>query len=309
LTSLAGSGTFVTILEGGVDSDESPERARGWRWWLWPALALSFLLFAVPQAFFIAMGLHRNLGFGRISETYTLANYRRIVSDPLYLSSFALTLELSLVATAIGLLLGFPTAYVLARVRGRLASFLVSVLLISSFITVVIKVLGLIVILSQNGLVNGLLLRLRLLAAPLPLLSNRIGVLIGLVHYTLPFLVLILFSVIQTIPKSLEEAAESQGASRLSVLRRVVVPLSMPGVVAGGLIAFNMAMGAFTSAVLLGGGRVLTLPVLIQRKIVFDVDYPLGSALSTALLVVVFLINVLVTVLATRLSRPARALA
>jgi ABC-type spermidine/putrescine transport system permease subunit I len=292
-----------------VDDDGSSERARAWRWLLWPALGVSFLLFALPQVFFIAMGLHRNLGFGRISESYSLVNYGRILTDPLYLSSFALTLRLSLAVTVIGLVLGFPTAYVLARAGARWASFLVSVLLISSFITVVIKVLGLIVILSQNGLVNALLLRVGLVRAPVPLLSNQPGVLIGLVHYTLPFLVLILFSMIQTIPRSLEEAAEIQGATRLGVFRRVILPLAMPGVITGGLIAFNMGMGAFTSAVLLGGGRVLTLPVLIQRKIVFDVDYPLGSALSTTLLVVVFLINVALTSVAVRFSRPARALA
>jgi putative spermidine/putrescine transport system permease protein len=292
-----------------VDDDGSSERARAWRWLLWPALGVSFLLFALPQVFFIAMGLHRNLGFGRISESYSLVNYGRILTDPLYLSSFVLTLRLSLAVTVIGLVLGFPTAYVLARAGARWASFLVSVLLISSFITVVIKVLGLIVILSQNGLVNAFLLRLGLVRAPVPLLSNQPGVLIGLVHYTLPFLVLILFSMIQTIPRSLEEAAEIQGATRLGVFRRVILPLAMPGVITGGLIAFNMSMGAFTSAVLLGGGRVLTLPVLIQRKIVFDVDYPLGSALSTTLLVVVFLINVALTSVAVRFSRPARALA
>ena len=286
-----------------VDDDGSLQRARAWRWLLWPALGLSFALFALPQVFFIAMGLHRNLGFGRISESYSLVNYVRILTDPLYLSSFALTLELSLAVTAIGLVLGFPTAYVLARTRARWASFLVSVLLISSFITVVIKVLGLIVILGQNGLVNTVLLRLGLLRVPLALLSNQPGVLIGLVHYTLPFLVLILFGMIQTIPRSLEEAAEIQGATRWAVFRRVLLPLAMPAVIAGGLIAFNMSMGAFTSAVLLGGGRVLTLPVLIQRKIVFDVDYPLGSALSTALVVSVLVFNVAADTLAGRLSR------
>ena len=130
-----------------MDDDGSSERARAWRWLLWPALGVSFLLFALPQVFFIAMGLHRNLGFGRISESYSLVNYGRILTDPLYLSSFALTLRLSLAVTVIGLVLGFPTAYVLARAGARWASFLVSVLLISSFITVVIKVLGLIVIL------------------------------------------------------------------------------------------------------------------------------------------------------------------
>jgi putative spermidine/putrescine transport system permease protein len=289
-----------------MDTGEPLDRAR-WRWLLWPSLAVSFLLFALPQVFFIAMGLHRNLGFGRVSESFTIANYLRIVTDPLYRASFGLTLALSVAVTVIGLALGFPTAYVLARARARWASFLVSVLLISSFISVVIKVLGLIVILSDNGLVNSTLRALHLPAARL--LGNEAGVLVGLVHYTLPFLVLILFSMIQTIPRSLEEAAEVHGASRLGVFRRVVVPLAMPGVITGGLIAFNMTMGAFTSAVLLGGGRVLTLPVLIQRKIVFDVDYPLGSALSTALVVCVLVLNVAAGVLAARLSRPARAAA
>jgi putative spermidine/putrescine transport system permease protein len=290
-----------------MDTGEPLDRARTWRWLLWPSLVLSFLLFALPQVFFIAMGLHRNLGFGRISETFTATNYVRIVSDPLYRSSFALTVALSLAVTVVGLALGFPTAYVLARARARWASWLVSLLVISSFITVVIKVLGLIVILGDNGLVNTALRAVGLPAARM--LGNEAGVLVGLVHYTLPFLVLILFSMIQTIPRSLEEAAAVQGASRLGVFRRVVLPLAMPGIVTGGLIAFNMSMGAFTSAVLLGGGRVLTLPVLIQRKIVFDVDYPLGSALSTALVVSVLVLNVAAGMLAVRLSRTARAAA
>jgi ABC-type spermidine/putrescine transport system permease subunit I len=282
-------------------------RERSWRWWLWPALAISFLLFALPQVFFIAMGLHRNLGFGRLSPAFTAANYVRILTEPLYLSSLALTLYLSLAATLIVLVLGFPTAYVLARAAPRRASLLISGLLMASFVTVVIKALGLVVILSEHGLVNSLLVALG--APAIQFLSNRIGVLIGLVHYTLPLLVLLLFGVIQTIPVSLEHAAEIHGASRLGVLRRLVVPLAMPGVVAGGLIAFNMSMGAFTSAVLLGGGRVLTLPVLIQRKIVADVDYPLGSALSTTLLVVVFVLNVACSSMLLRGRRARRAAA
>jgi ABC-type spermidine/putrescine transport system permease subunit I len=289
---------------GAMDTGEPLHRARVWRWLLWPSLVLSFVLFAVPQVFFIAMGLHRNLGFGRISETFTATNYIRIVSDPLYRSSFLLTVALSLAVTVVGLVLGFPTAYVLARARARWASWLVSVLVISSFITVVIKVLGLIVILGNNGLVNTVLRALGLPAVRM--LGNEAGVLVGLVHYTLPFLVLILFSMVQTIPRSLEDAAAVQGASRFGVFRRVVLPLAMPGVITGGLIAFNMSMGAFTSAVLLGGGRVLTLPVLIQRKIVFDVDYPLGSALSTALVVSVLALNVVAGALAVRFSRTAR---
>lgn len=290
-----------------MEEQPNPGYAVNWGFFLWPPLALSFLLFALPQVFFMWMSFHKNLGFGRISQVFTLDNYSRVLTDPLYLSSLGLTLYLSLAVTVICLFLGFPTAYALARSRPRWLSFLISILLISSFVTVVIKVLGLIVILSQNGLVNSVLLGLGLVATPIPMLSTNTGVLVGLLHYTLPLLVLLLFSVIQTIPRSLEEAAEIHGASRLSVFLRILLPLAMPGLIAGSLMVFNMSMGAFTSAVLLGGGRVLTLPVLIQRKIIFDVDYPLGSALSTLLLVAVFILNLVSSSVLVRLTRPRGA--
>lgn len=273
------------------------------RLFLWPPLVLSFLLFAVPQAFFVGMSFHKNLGFGQISQAITFDNYIRLLSDPLYRQSFWLTLYLSLAATGVCLILGFPTAYLLARARARWASPLISLLLVSSFITVVIKVLGLIVILSQNGLMNRTLLALGVVAVPVRALNNGTGVVVGLVHYTLPLLVMLLFSMIQTISPTLEEAAEIHGASRLAVFRRVLVPLAMPGLIAGSLMVFNMAMGAFTSAVLLGGGRVLTFPVLIQRKIIFDVDYPFGSALATLLLVIVFVLNVISTSVVVRMQK------
>ena len=98
----------------------------------------------------------------------------------------------------------------------------------------------------------------------------------------------------------MEEAAEIHGATRLRVLRRVVVPLALPGIVAAALMVFNLAMGAFTTPVLLGGGRVLTFPVLIQRTVILDVDYPFGAALSTCLLVVVFALNLVATYLMAR---------
>jgi len=243
---------------GGETAGPGPQWVR-WEWLLWPPLAISFLLFALPQIFFVWMSFYKNLGFGRIAPVFNFANYLRVFTDPLYLSSLGLTLYLSLAVTLIDVVLGFPTAYILARARARWASFLISVLLISSFITVVIKVLGLIVILSQNGLVNRLLLTLGLVETPLLMLSNNVGVLVGLIHYTLPLLIMLLFSMIQTIPPSLEEAAEIHGASRLAVFRRVLLPLSLPGLIAGSLMAFNMAMGAFTSVppLILEGHRAM----------------------------------------------------
>ena len=237
---------------------------------------------------------------GGVSGALTLDNYVRVLTDGFYLGSLWTTVWLSLVATLLALLAAFPTAYVLARTRSAWISALIVLLLVSSFVTIVIKVLGLSLVLGRQGVVNELLLTLALIDQPLTLLNNNIGVVIGLVQYTLPFLVMLLFSVIQTIPGSLEEAAELHGASRLSMFRRVVLPLAMPGLIAGSLIVFNLNMGAFTSAVLLGGGRVLTLPVVIQRKILLDVDYPIAATLATLLVGVVFFINVASALLVRR---------
>jgi putative spermidine/putrescine transport system permease protein len=230
--------------------DREPARANEIRWGRFlvlPAL-ISFALLVLPQASFVWMSLHEDLGLGQVGETLTLRNYATILSDPFYLQSIWLTVYLSAGATAIGLLLGFPTAYALARVGGWRARLVLSLVLTTSLITIVIKLMGLNLLLDTSGLVNSTLLALGAIAAPIALVNSQLGVLIGLVQYTLPILILMLFGVVQTIPQSLEEAAAIHGATRGYIFARVVLPLAMNGLVGGGLIAFNMSMGAFTSA-------------------------------------------------------------
>ncbi|MGD9944015.1 MAG: ABC transporter permease [Burkholderiaceae bacterium] len=273
------------------------QRAPGdirWSLFLWPAVAISALLLVLPQAAFIIMSFHGDLGFGQVDDRFTLGNYLRILTDPFYLEAIWLTVYLSAITTVAGLLLGFPTAYALARLGGARASILLSLVVITSLVTIVIKVMGLKILLGSAGLLNGLLIYLGVISNPLQLVNNETGVVIGLIQYTLPILILMLYSGVQTIPANLEEAAAILGASKWSVFRKVIIPLSVPSLVAGALIAFNMSMGAFTSAVLLGGGRVRTLPVLIESKIIQSSEYGLGAALSTTLLLFVFALNVAV---------------
>jgi putative spermidine/putrescine transport system permease protein len=265
---------------------------RRWRRFLWPPLFIAALLLFLPQASFVWMSLHKNLGMGAISRTLAFDNYMQVLTDRFYLDSIWLTFRLSFVATAVTLVMAFPAAYLLARTRSRWISVLIALLLVSSFVTVVIKVLGLSLTLGQEGVVNQFLQWVGIVSAPIRMLDNETGVVIGLVQFTLPFLLMLLFSVVQTIPQSLEEAAEIHGATRLATFRRIIAPLAMPGIVSGSLITFNLNMGAFTSAVLLGGGKVLTLPVVIQRKVFLDVDYPLAACLATVLVVMVFFFNV-----------------
>lgn len=273
---------------------------RPWRALLVAPVTIFALLFLLPQYFFVRMSFHENLGYGRIGDALTLASYARLVGEPLYRQALLRTVGLSLAVTVVGVALGFPVAYALARARGRWVGPLLGLLVVSTFITAVVKDLGLIVLLSDGGVINRALRALALVESPVKLLGTGTGVVIGLVHYTLPLLVLVLYTVIQTIAPSLEEAAVIHGATRRRVLSRVVIPLAMPGLVAAALMVFNLAMGAFTTPVLLGGGRVLTFPVLIQRTVILDVDYPFGASLSTCLFVVVFGLNLLSTALMLR---------
>lgn len=277
--------------------------APGWDSLLLPALGASLLLFLLPQALFVKNSLYAPLGFGRIGDELTLQNFARALTDPLFLYSFRLTAYLSFLVALVAILLGFPLAYFLARSRGLWHSLLVTLLVVSSFITVVIKSLGLIVILGGSGPVNRVLVGTGLVGSPLTLLNNHFGVVVGLLHYTFPLMALVLLSVVQTIPASLEEAAEVMGAPRRHVFTRILLPLCLPGILAGALMVFNMSMGAFTSAALLGGGRVLVLPILIQRKIISEVNYPVGATMSVLLLVAVVALNVIAVWLLGRFRR------
>ncbi|WP_230534229.1 ABC transporter permease [Microvirga roseola] len=261
------------------------------------ALAVSVVLFIVPQLFFVRQSFFESLAMGMMGDQLSFANYATILSDGFYIAVFVRTIVLSAIAALVALFIAYPTAYWLARLNSPVLRWLIILLLVSSFVSIVVKVLGLSMLLGSQGPFATFLRFVTLGWWSGSLLHNELAVAIGLVQYSLPLLIMLLFGVVQTIPKSLEDAALVHGASDWSLLRRILLPLSLNGIVTAGLIAFNMNMGAFTSAVLLGGGNVLTVPVVIQRKIVLEVDYPVASALSVLLTTAVIVINLLLVAL------------
>lgn len=277
-------------------------RAR-WELLFIPPFCVSFFLLTVTQIGFLRTSFFEDFRFGRVGTQFQFDNYVRILQDPFYLQSLGVTFYVSAVATAFALVFAYPIAYVIARMRSQWAMVLLATVVLSSFVTVPIKVLGLMIIFSPEGQLNRILLSLGFINEPFTILGNRLGVIVGLMHYTLAFAVLLLYSVIQTIPRSLEEAAQIHGVGRWCVFRRVVFPLSLPGVIAVTLIVFNLNMGGFTSAALLGGGKVLTLPVLIQRVIFLETKYAMAGALAAVLLGSVLLANFLSVFLARRFQR------
>jgi putative spermidine/putrescine transport system permease protein len=276
-----------------------------WHLVLLPSLAISFLLIAASQYVFLRGSFYADLRVGRLGNVFTLQNYERVFSDSFYLASLWLTVQLSAIVAALTLLFGYPVAYMIARMRSHWSMVLLAVIVAASFVTIVIKVLGLVILFSSNGHFNRLMVEIGLFSEPYALLGTVSGVVIGLMHFTMGFLVLLLYGVIQTIPRSYEEAAHILGASRWRVFYRVVIPLSLPGVIASSLIVFNLSMGAFTSAALIGAGKILTLPVLIQRTVILDTKYAMGATLSAVLLIAGVLINLLSIFLVSRL-RAAR---
>ncbi|MFO1283554.1 MAG: ABC transporter permease [Burkholderiales bacterium] len=264
-----------------------------WELLLIPPFVVTFVLMAASQFVFLKGSFYRDLGIGRIGETLELTNYVRFFTDAFYLRTLWITIEVSALATLFTLILAYPVAYVIARMRSRMAMVMLSAIVVSTFITIVIKVFGLIIIFSADGWLNHTLIGLGVVDKPWNIIGKISGVVVGLMHFSLGFGVLMLYSVIQTIPRSLEEAARVHGAPRRRMFWRVVLPLSLPGVIIGALMIFNMCMGAFTSAALLGGGRVFTLPVLIQRTVIMESKYSMGGTLAAVLVVSVLLINLL----------------
>ena len=273
-----------------------------WELLLIPGFLITILLIVASQYVFLQGSFHRDLGLGRLSEALSLGNYFKFFSDTFYLNTLWITIKTSGLATLATILLGFPVAYLIARMRSRWAMILLAGVVVATFVTIVIKVFGLIIIFSADGWLNKFLMGVGIVDRPYTIIGNQTGVVVGLMHFTLGFGVLLLYSVIQTIPRSYEDAAQIHGASRWRMHWRIMLPLSLPGITIGALMIFNMSMGAFTSAALLGGGRVFTLPVLIQRTVMMEIKYAMAGTLAAVLLVSVILINLLSIFLLRRLK-------
>ena len=276
-----------------------------WELILLPSFVFVGVLIVASQYVFLEGSFYKDLGLGRVGKDLQFTNYIRFFTDPFYLNTLWITVKTSALATLFTMLLGFPVAYLVARMRSRWSMLLLAGIVVATFVTIVIKVFGLIIIFSADGLINKFLMATGIVETPYTIIGNQTGVVVGLMHFTLGFGVLLLYSVIQTIPRSYEEAAQIHGASRWRMHYRVLLPLSLPGLTVGALMIFNMSMGAFTSAALLGGGRVFTLPVLIQRTVMMEIKYSMAGTLSAVLLVTVLLINLLSIILIRRL-RSAR---
>jgi ABC-type spermidine/putrescine transport system permease subunit I len=219
-------------------------------------------------------------------ETFTLANYLRIATDPFFVVAMLRTIALGLATVAICLVLGLPIARWIARRANRSRGLLIVLVVMPLVCGALIQTLGLVQLLSLLGVVNGALKALGLIDGSIHFLGNEFGILIGLVQAFLPLMVLPLTTVLAKLPVELEEAASSLGAPAAKVWRHVILPLSVPGIVAGSVLVFFAAVTSFVTPQILGQGRVSTFGTMMYQQAALVNDWPFASALAVTMLVV-----------------------
>jgi putative spermidine/putrescine transport system permease protein len=238
-------------------------------------------------------------GSGLVPGVWTLENYVRIVTDDYYREVIWRTLDLGLFVTLACLLLGYPLAYLIARGPERWRVPLILLVVFPMLLNLVVRSFGWIALLANRGLVNNLLMQLGLIHAPLKLMYNLTGLMIGLTHIYLPFMVLMLVAAIRNVPRDVEAAASTLGSSRLHVFTSVTLPLSSPGILAGSILVFVLTISALVTPRMLGGPTYKVMATLIYDEFMQLLDWPSGSALSFTLT----LMAIAVIWLSSRLGR------
>jgi spermidine/putrescine transport system permease protein len=216
--------------------------------------------------------------YGGVEPGFTLEHYRRFI-DPLYLEILQRTFVWSVACTVICLFLGYPVAYLIAR-GGRLKNLLLFLVVLPFWTSFLVRTFAMIFLMRDTGLINTWLLELGLIEDPITMLYTPFAVMAGLVYGFLPFMILPIYASLEKLDFSLLEAAEVLGARPTARFRRVTLPLSMPGVVAGCLLVFIPALGSFLTSDLLGGAKQMMIGNLVQNQFSAARNWPFGSAAS-----------------------------
>ena len=257
-----------------------------------PAGLLFLFFFFIPVGTLLVMSFNPTAkGAIQLQSAFTIEHYLRFFTRSVYLRALLNSLELGAITTVVSLLLAYPLAYVVAKTKhpGR-NTLLMILVLIPLQIDQLVRAYGLMALLGDNGVINATLLERGIIASPLPLMYNTLGIVIGLTQVTIPFMVLSLVGIIRRIDVSLEEAARNLGASQARTFWHITLPLSMPGILAGSLLVFALTISNFVVPILLGGSNVVVVPMWIYKLIAEINNWQFAAAVSAILLLTSLLV-------------------
>lgn len=251
-----------------------------------PLAALFVAFFIAPLIVLIALSLHADVAM----RAWTLANYVKFFTDPFNYSILWQTLLLGLKATVVCLVFAYPVAWVCARSGARLQSAIVFLVILPILTSVVVRTFSWIVILGRQGIVNQIALGLGLVHEPLQLLYTEVGVVMVLAQVQMPLMVLPILTVLSKIDPNLADASRALGAGEWRTLWRVTIPLSLPGVVAGCILTYTACITAFVTQSLIGGARLIYMPLHIYQQAIGANNWPFAAAISVVFMAAVLII-------------------
>ena len=250
-----------------------------------PLVAFLLVFYAYPLGAMLLRGIH--------PAQWSIASFTQLAGSHVFWRVMQITAEISSIVTASCLLLAYPLAYWLARQPDSRANLLMVLVLIPFWTSILVRTYAWMALLERHGLVNNLLLWLGLVAQPLRLLNTRFSVCVAMIHVLLPFMVLPIHATLRGLDWRLVRAAESLGASPFATFRQIVLPLSRPGMAAGVVLVFTLAIGFYITPVLVGGPTDVMISILINDE-VGQLNWPAASAMAAVLLAIVLLISTLV---------------
>ena len=271
----------VPATEGGRRIFHVP--ANRWALLVLPAAAFLAIFFLAPLIDMSARSVTEPAGAG-------LSNYTRFFEQEAYVRVLTNTFWIAILTTAVCLLIGYPFAYLMTVVPGRIAGVLLIAVLLPFWSSALVRTFAWQVILRDTGIINSFLVDTGLVSEPLPLIRTTTGVIIGMSHILLPFMVLPIWAVLRRIDPEYSRAAANLGASPATAFRRIVLPLSLPGVLAGCLLVFVLALGFYITPALLGGPRDQMISQLIVEQVERQLDWGFAAAMSVLLMAATFAI-------------------
>ena len=273
--------------------------------WLVAPLAILMLLgYLAPLVQTLINSFHPNAPSGIDATQWTFANYAKLI-DPFYFGIFVRTLRISLIISLITAVLAYPVAVYIARLGSRAQALMLLAYMTPWLINVVVKAFGWSLLLRGNGIINQALRGLGIIDAPLQLMFNETGVVIGLVHGHFMFILLPLWVAISGLDPNLRWAAGNLGARPWRIFVHVVLPLTLPALIAGTIINFTMNIAAFASPAILGGSRTRVISYVAYEINLVDLNWPFGGAMALALLVITLALVWLAQLLALSSNRAA----
>lgn len=260
-------------------------RLRPWAL-LSPSLGILTILLVAPMTIMVAYTFFRYVDIGVDEIGFGLQNWIQFLTDPFYHYALWKTARVALITTVISVIVSYPPAYVMAMTRYKYRWHLMLLLLLPFWISFVIRAMSWIHVLGARGVVNTLLMWAGVIQTPLELLYTEAAVVMGIIHFVLPFTILNIFVSIEATDRSLVSVARTLGATPLAAFMEITLPLSLPGVATGALLAFVLAAGSYVGPLILGGPDDFLYANLIYSTVMTELNWPLGATLAVALAII-----------------------